>query len=86
MDLIAEIKRKNDQLLLQNTVLKQCWCARINTSKFSSFLITFAIAPFIAGAVTQLVLGTKFLMSHQLYRVASSGLRFWSPRSIGTKK
>jgi hypothetical protein len=86
MDLIAEIKRKNDQLLLQNTVLQQCWCARINTSKISSFLITFAIAPFIAGAVTQLVLGAKILMSHQLYRVALSGLRFWSQRSIGTKK
>lgn len=86
MELMAEIKQKNDQLLLQNAVLQQCWCARINTSKFSSFLITFAIAPFIAGVVTQLGLGANSYMSHQLYCVALSGLRFWSPRLIVTKK
>ncbi len=77
MDLIAEVKQKNDQLLLQNTVLQRSLCTRINTSKFRSFLVTFAVAPFIVGAVASL--GANSSMSHQLRRVTLSGLRFWLP-------
>lgn len=79
MDLIAEIKQKNDQLLLKNAVLQQYLCARINTPTFSSFLITFTLAPFIVGAATQLILEANSPISHQLRRVALSGLRFWPP-------
>lgn len=79
MDLITEVKQKNDLLLLRNTVLQQSLCARINTSKFSSFLITFAIAPFIIGAVAQLGLGANSSLLHQLRCAALSGFRFWSP-------
>lgn len=77
MDLIAEVKQKNDQLLLQNAVLQQHLCTRINTSTFSSFLITFTVAPFIVGATTQFVLGANSLISHQLRRAALSSLRLW---------
>lgn len=77
MDLIAELKQKNDQLLLKNAVLQQCLCTRINKPECSSFLITFTVAPFIVGVITQLVLGANSSMSHQLRSAALSGLRFW---------
>jgi len=79
MDLIAEIKQKNDQLLLQNAVLQQYLRARINTPKFSSFLITFTLAPFIVGAAARFILKVNSPGLHQLRRVALSGLRFWPP-------
>lgn len=79
MDLIADAKQKNDQLLLQNVVLQQHLCASVNTSEFRSFLITFAIAPFIVGAAAQLAITSKGSLSHQLYRAILPCLRFWSP-------
>jgi hypothetical protein len=79
MDLITRVKQKNDQLLLRNVVLQQCLCARINTSKFCSFLITFTVTPFIIGAVTQLTLETNSSMSYLLRRAALSGLKFRPP-------
>lgn len=77
MDLMAEAKQKNDQLFLKNAVLQQHLCARVNAPKSSSFLITFILAPLIVGAVAQLALGAKQSVSHPLYRVVLSGLRFW---------
>lgn len=77
MDLIAEAKQKNNHLLSQNAVLQQHLRAKVNAPEFSSFLITFTVAPFIVGVVAQLALAPKGSMLHRLYRVALPGLRFW---------
>jgi hypothetical protein len=80
MDLTAKVKQKNDQLLLQNVILQQHLCARVNNPKISSFLITFIIAPVIVGVVAQRVLGSedKKSASHRLYRAVLPGWQFWS--------
>jgi hypothetical protein len=78
MSLTAEVKQKNNQLLLQCTALQQQLDVRINTPEFSSFLVTFAIAPFLVGVVTGLSHAPKGTLAHQLYRIAFPGLRLWS--------
>jgi len=75
MDLIAEAKQKNEQLLAKNLIFQQCLRARVNAPEFKSFLITFIVAPVIVGAAAQLVFGSKESMSHYLYRAVLPGLR-----------
>ena len=75
MDLIAEAKQKNEQLLVKNLMFQQCLCARVNAPEFKSFLITFIAAPVIVGAAAQLAFGSKGLMPHHLYRSVLPGLR-----------
>ena len=67
MNLIAEIKRKNDQLLLQRVGLQQQLHARLNAPAFASFLITFAAAPFIIGAITRITVTPSIFVKHKLY-------------------
>lgn len=78
MDLRAEIKQKNEQLLLQNAILQQSLCVRVNTPQFSSFLLTFVVGPLIVGAVAQRTLGSKSSASHRLYRAILPGWQIWS--------
>lgn len=77
MDLIAVVKQKNDQLLVQNILLQQHLCTRVSTPQFRSFLTTFIIAPFIVGAVAQFALGHKPTMSRHLVRAILPGFKFW---------
>ena len=67
MKLIAEIKQKNDQLLLQRAELQQQLHARLNAPEFTSFLITFAVAPFIIGAITRFTVTPSIFVKHKLY-------------------
>ena len=78
MDLMARVKQKNDQVSLQNVLLQQHLCARVNTSEFSSFLITFTVAPFIIGAVVQRTFSPKTSARHRFWHFALPGLRLWS--------
>ncbi len=77
MDLIAAVKQKNDQLLVQNILLQQHLRTRVNTPQFRSFLTTFIVAPFIVGAVAQFALGSKPSVSRHLFRAVLPGLTFW---------
>lgn len=77
MSLAAEVKQKNNQLLLRHAVLQQQLTVRAKTPKFSSFLITFAIAPFIVGVVAGFSLTPKGTLPNQLCRIAIPGLRLW---------
>lgn len=78
MNLMAEVKLKNSQLLLRDAALEQQFQARVNTPRFDSFLITFIAAPFIVGVVTHCALGSNRGLPHKFYRVALPGLRLWS--------
>lgn len=80
MDLEEKVKHKSSQLLLQNSILQQRLCAKVNTSEFGSFLITFIVAPFIVGAVAQGALGCKdkSSASRRLTRAALPVWRLWS--------
>lgn len=80
MDLEEKVKHKSNQLLLQNSILQQRLCAKVNTSEFGSFLITFIVAPFIVGAVAQSALGSKDKnsASHRFTRAALPVWRLWS--------
>jgi len=78
MDLKAEIRQKNDQLLMQNSILQQHLCARVNAPQIRSFLLTFVVAPLIVGAIAQRAVGSKSSASHRLYRAILPGWQFWS--------
>jgi ACR3 family arsenite efflux pump ArsB len=78
MDLKAVIKKKNEQLSLQNSLLQQHLCARVNAPEFGSFLLTFIVAPFIVGVITRRAIGSKDSASHRLYRAILPGWQFWS--------
>ena len=54
MDLMAEVKRKNRQLLLRRAQLQMSFRVRANTPYFNSFVVTFIVAPFLMGAATHL--------------------------------
>jgi hypothetical protein len=75
MDLKAKVKLKSDQLSLQNANLQQHLCARVNTPEFSSFFISFVVAPFVVGAVMRIALGPKDSTAYRLYRAILPGLR-----------
>ena len=83
MDLKVKIKQKNERLLLQNAILQQRLCARVNTPAFSSYLIAFIAAPFIVGVFAQGALGAKGSMSNRLYRAVLPGWRVWSLLKVG---
>lgn len=78
MNLMAEVKLKNSQLLLRNAAFEQQLQARVNAPRIGSFLITFIVAPFIVGAVAHCALGSNRGLPHKFYRVALPGLRLWS--------
>ena len=78
MDLKAQIKQKNDQLLVQNSILQQYLRARACTPRFSSYLLTFVIAPMIAGVITQRTFSSRNSATHPLYRALLSSWHFWS--------
>jgi hypothetical protein len=78
MNLMAEVKLKNNQLLLRDAALEQQLRERVSTPEFSSFLITFIAVPFIVGAAAHCALGSNKVFSHKFYRVALSGWRLWS--------
>lgn len=75
MDLKAKVKLKSDQLSFRNAILQQHLCARVNTTQFNSFFITFVVAPFVAGAVMRIALGPKDSRAYRLYRAILPGLR-----------
>ncbi len=77
MGLVAEVKQKNDQLRLQGILLQQHLRERVNTPEFSSFLVTFAVAPFLVGLITRLSPGSRGFISHYLYRTAIPALKLW---------
>lgn len=77
MDLVAVVKQKNDQLLVQNIILQQHLCSRVNTPQFRSFVTTFIIAPFIVGVVARFALEPKPSMSRHLVRALLPGLTIW---------
>jgi hypothetical protein len=78
MDLMARVIQKNEQVSLQNVVLQQHLCARVNISGFSSFLVTFTVAPFIIGAVVQRTFRPKTATRQRLWHFALPVLRLWS--------
>lgn len=55
MGLIAEVKRKNNQLTAQHIQLQKNYRERISTPYFSSYVITFMAAPFMMGFITHRV-------------------------------
>jgi hypothetical protein len=69
MNLEALVKHKSDQLLLKRAALQQSLHARINTRYFSSFFITFVIAPFIVGAFTRFTVKPLSVFSIPFYRI-----------------
>lgn len=77
MDLIAEAKQNNEQLLLQNASLQQLLCKRGSAPAFSSYLVTFILTPFIVGAAAQVTLSSKGPTSNWLHLAALPWLRFW---------
>lgn len=77
MDLKAQVKQKNEQLLLQNAILQKSLRARVNAPGLSSFLLTFIVAPFVFGAIAQLGLGSKDSVSHRLYRAVLPRWMLW---------
>lgn len=78
MSLVAEIKKKNDQLSLQNAAFQQHVGAMVNSPQFNSFLLTFVIAPFIVGVVAKRVLGARSAVAAQVFRSALLGWRLRS--------
>ena len=72
MKLIAEIKQKNELLLLQRAELYRQLGARINAPAFRPFFVTFIAAPFLLGFLA------KFSSAHQrqsLFQLALGVLR-----------
>lgn len=55
MDLIAEVKRKNNQLTALHIQLQKNFRERISVPYFSSYSITFMTAPFIIGFIAHRV-------------------------------
>lgn len=78
MDLASRVKLKNNELLLHGVLLQQQIGARVETTKFRSFLITFVITPFVIGAAIRLLPGESGMITRQLWRVAFPELRLWS--------
>lgn len=70
MKLTTEIKQKNEQLILQRAELQKQFCARLNAPHFSSFFVTFAVAPFLLGAAAKFSHTTQPMTLIQLYRLA----------------
>jgi hypothetical protein len=77
MDLIKEMKQKNERLLLQNALLQQHLCERVNAPQFRSFLTTFIVAPFVVGVAARFALGSNGAVFRHLFRAALPCLRFW---------
>ncbi len=77
MSLSATVKQKNEQLLIQRTELQQCLQVRLDAPGFSSFFITFALAPLLVGAIAGAVSSPKGSVSYQLCRLVFPGLRLW---------
>lgn len=76
MGLVAEVKQKNDQLRLQGILLQQHLRERISTPGFGSFLVTFAVIPFLVGVIARLSPGPRGFVSHYLYRAVLPAVRF----------
>lgn len=76
MNLAAEVKQKNDHLLLQGIELQRQLHLTLNKPAFSSFLITFVLAPLLVGAVAGVAAAPKGSRARQLVRIALPGLRF----------
>lgn len=77
MSLTIEVKQKNEQLLLQALALQNHLHERVNAPRFSSFFVTFGIAPLLVGVVAGIVLAPKGAMSRRLCHLAFPGLRLW---------
>jgi hypothetical protein len=78
MNLLAEIKQKNERLLVENLILQQQLGARVNPPEFTAFFTTFAVIPFLAGAVIQYVFSSGITTPKKLCRTLLPGLRLWS--------
>lgn len=75
MGLVAEVKQKNDQLRLQGILLQQHLRERVNAPEFSSFLVTFVVAPFLVGIIARLSPGSRSFVSHHLFHTVIPALK-----------
>jgi hypothetical protein len=79
MDLAAEVKQKNKQLLLQRAVLQQQLEIKAATPDINSFLLTFIAAPFLVGVVSGVAAGLfvspKDVFKTSLWRILLPNLR-----------
>ncbi|WP_331343848.1 hypothetical protein [Cellvibrio sp. UBA7661] len=77
MKLITEIKQKNDRLLLQRAELQKQLHIRLNVPVFTSFIITFAVAPFIIGAVAGFTVTPSKFIKNKFYYSLFPYLKMW---------
>ncbi len=79
MSLTLSIKQKNEELLLKENLIQGVLSERLAVPECSSFLITFALAPFVVGAaISFLGRGSKYGFSHLLGLAFVPGLRWTS--------
>ena len=75
MDLIAEVKRKNNQLIVQHILLQKNFRERTSTPYFSSFLITYLAAPFAMGFIAHRMTTPMGALSLPVWRLLLTLLR-----------
>jgi len=76
MDLATEVKRKNEALLMQGILLQHRLSTVSARPEFTSYLITFILAPFVVGTVAPVALGAKkSSLALTLYRAVFPVLR-----------
>lgn len=87
MSLTLSIKQKNEELLLKKSVIQETLSERLSVPECSSFLITFALAPFVVGAAISLLgRGTKHGFSRFLGLAFVPGLRWNSLFKLFSKR
>ncbi|WP_323815564.1 hypothetical protein [Cellvibrio sp. NN19] len=79
MNLMLSIKQKNEEVAIKNVAMRAALCEQLNAPESQSFFITFAVAPFILGAASRLLVGKRRSgISRQLIRSIIPGLT-WMP-------
>lgn len=69
MNLVNEIQRRNERLVLQRSLLLQQWDRRLKANGSVSFHGAFILAPFVLGAVAPFLLVRQGLIVHLLRTV-----------------
>lgn len=75
MNLSAEVKCKSEQLSLQSIELQRHLNLRLNSPRFSSFLITFTLAPLLLGVIVAASCAPKGTLAYRLWRIIIPGVR-----------
>lgn len=78
MNLVMEVRLKNDQLALQRIALQQQIDMRISSLSFKSFWISLVLEPFILGSIAQRFLGRNGLTVRRLLRLVLPSVGLWS--------